>query len=390
MKLHLKMYNSKTLVFNILVVLFFIHGILYYLNPGSIYNFSNPIKLIKYIIVLAGFCSSLSSDTVQKTFPVFILWCFLGIMHAMSSGMNDFIVLLNYCFPVLTVVLYDSICKRVNLWKCLWTIYYLTSIMGYLEYFVMDFPFQQYADMGYRVCSVFINPNNFSSFLWISTIIFLCSKEKILKKLCLLVNSMLLMILSGSRTGMLVMAIGIFLIAGYLLSKFLQKQCRVNKKRLIQWIGISGGILFFSIIMFFRYRNILANLFSGSRKISEISLSLGRFEQFRRFLDVVREEWLFPGELEYVYTDNLYFHIWGFFGLFVLILFIAFIMVIFYVAIFQKNRICLLLLILFSVYGLAENYLYLWPGAYVFWFIASYVLRKDKRNFEESGKTKKL
>ena len=120
-------------------------------------------------------------------------------------------------------------------------------------------------------------------------------------------------------------------------------------------------------------------LLSGSRQIGNIDLSVGRFGQIIEFLKNVKKNPLFPNKISQAYTDNLYLHLWGFVGIIVCIIFILFNLYLFLICYMRRKKMFCILFFLFFIYGFAENYLYLWPIAYIYWYLVCIVMEKKRR-----------
>ena len=367
--------NNKAIIINLLVFLFLNHGILYYYNPNNIYNYSSPIKFVKYILILILFFIYFKQMNKRTLLYAIIIIVLFNVFHIIANNDGSLILILNYCFPILIICLYNLLEKYLNIHVCIIITYILATVMAYIEYFFMNTPFLQYADVGYRVCSNFINPNNFAAILWFFTI---CLIHDWIN-LAIIVNSCILLMLSGSRAGMLIFAIGILFILLEKVVFVIKNGGGIKKKYLIKYLQIITLGCTSIILLRHQFYYFFCALISGSRQIGNIDLSVGRFEQYIAFFKNVQENPLFPNIVNYVYTDNLYLHLWGFFGIGLCIVFILFNLYLIFMCFQRNQKIMFILLLLFFIYGFAENYLYLWPMAYIYWYLVCIVLKRRSR-----------
>ena len=371
--------NNKIVIVNLLVLLFLNHGVLYYFNPEDIYEYSNPIKYIKYILIMALFITLLREINIKHILYVLMIWTIVVTSHVIANNNLGLMSILNYCFPVLIVCLYSPLKLYLNIKICSISTYVFATIMAYIEFFLMNEPFIQYADAGYRVCSNFINPNNFSAIVWILTIYMLYNINKWWVKISVIGNSCILLVLSGSRAGMIIFAIGIFLIFLGEVVSVLKRKGVVKKKYLKICVEMIGLAIIIIICLRNQIVYFINVLLSGSRQIGNIDLSVGRFGQIIEFLKNVKKNPLFPNKISQAYTDNLYLHLWGFVGIIVCIIFILFNLYLFLICYMRRKKMFCILFFLFFIYGFAENYLYLWPIAYIYWYLVCIVMKKKRR-----------
>ena len=372
--------RKRSIILTLLVFAFLSHGVLYFVSGSTndYYSYDNPIKVIKYAVF---FLSLITIPIYQDCFsrkdllPIGISFFMCVCAFIANPKFNDYIVLLNYCIPVFTMFLCETLERKVNLTSVIRVVYIFASIIGYIEFLFLKGKFGRFADLGYRACSIFVNPNNFSAFLFLSAAILITNTSDSIWQFVCIFNSFVLLRMSGSRSGLLIMAIALLLIFGYRFLNIVKKQdneIAVSFKTvLVVVLGlfVVGFLVAFPEIVF----SGINSLIKGGRSIGQIDLSLGRIGQIRQFFDSASFDFFLPYVFKEVYTDNIMLHVWGFFG------FPGFLL--YFVGTFTciiklwgiDRRKCLLLILLF-LFGFFENYLYLWPIAYIYWYCVGTVV----------------
>lgn len=383
------MAKFKKLTLNILILIFFIHGMLYYLTPNSSYSVSNPIKLIKYIVValviIVMYLQCKIGDTLKKG----AIYCgsaiILFLIYMYSNNMSDIGGFLNYIIPFITVFVIKDLYTYIE-WEKISVITYLTAtVIGYINCYILKGVFPQWhVSAAYREVSIFVNPNNFGIMVSLFLMYFLIIKKKnhskrnsVIWNVFLIINSFLLIRISGSNTALILYGIILLYFLGSLL-KFVNFK-KINYKKVaiysIPVIIICGVI-------------VVINSGMGLRKISLNSILI-RFSSYKEFFGVGITGLIFPYRFGKVYVDNMYLSLWGSFGLIVLIIFVAYNIYVIKMAITSRKYNYLLVLMTFLLMGITTNFLYLWPLGYIYWG-ATVLMINDCKKSQEIKRQKRL
>lgn len=370
------MKNMYNYVLTLLLVIFFCHGVLYFWDTSSYYSYQNPIKIIKYILMLL-FMILLFFVKKKIVYQdlIAIALVFFMVTNALVSHavFDDYIMLINYCVPICTLSLYPIISKKCNVYSILVITYVFSSIIAYIEFWWLNGVFDMFSDMGYRVCSVFINPNNYGTYIWIVTSMILIKEDNSLVKTITLGNSLFLLILTGSRSSLIIMYLIVVMVLFYNIAKTLSSKYKLSQK------NIAMLLVCFLIILLLAVSDLSINNFfdngKGIRNITDIDLTVGRYEQYLRFFDRSDFNIFYPNMYSDVYVDNLFLHVWSFFGLPTACLYIGGSIFIIY-RLWHWDKPCSALMILLLFEGMFENFLYLWPTAYIYWYIVGKGLKK--------------
>jgi hypothetical protein len=379
----------KSFIVNLLLLIFLTHGILYFLYPDDIYNLSSPIRYLKYIAIFLIVVVSLNETKKYKMALFTFITAILFALNLLAVGQNfDTILFINHIFPMIMFFFYDGLSKYISAHKLTIITYIVMTIMGYVEYLFLRGLFSLFADSGYRIVSIFVNPNNLGLVIIVLSVYIL--GENILKnkvfKILFILNSFLLIFLSGSRNSMLIFSTYLLLIILYWLFKIIRNG--LSKKNVY---FIYGFILFVVLFLVFNngiISNAIESLLSTTRSLTSTNFFQGRLIQYSGFLDNVKVDLFFPLKNGFVYTDNLYFHIWGTFGLITLLFFLVFNLYLLIRIIRENKLVHFALLILLLLAGIAENLIYFWPVGYFYWYLVADIIKKPQANII-SGKVER-
>ena len=371
-----------------LIFLFFAHGLLYVFNPQDIYNASSPIKLIKYVIILAFFILNVRKLNYSRLL-ILVLW-FIGLFffHYFSREIGLGVTpksialgLMGYSFPMLIIVLYPSL-RKFNFIPIASWVLFIASIVGYVEFLFLRGLFEKFSSAGYRVVSIFVNPNNagiifaLMTYFVLEKMNFKSKRSQIIKAIVIL-NGAAIIFLTGSKTALA--ALTLFLGLHFI------KEMIKNTNELLLNVGKFFYVLSLiglSLIAVFEDRVVdkfsALSLGGDSR---EMSFNTGRIrlQSAIEFFDRVGDNFFYPYRSSVMYIDNMYLEMWGDFGLLILLLFLTFNIYLFFrclktSAIFEAS-----LLFVILVLGLSTNFIYLWPIGYIYWFLALEIQsKKDK------------
>ena len=376
-----KLIFHKKQIVHILLYMFFLYGILYFFNPQSVYDDSSNIKYVRFILVFLLWVPLFRKTKTKNILLYFILSTVLLIDSYIAVWYDtyDLINVLNFILPISCFFLYHQLDKKWLI-KLIEKVYIISSIFTYLECFVFHgvYTEHRFINMGYRVVSIFINPNTYGCFLVLMSIIILYDpKVKIQYKIITFGNSLFIAYLTGSRSCMLILMISyliVFLQRLFLKKGFSQKTC----------ILLFLGLLCASVLLVALSRTELpfsTRAIWSSDLLSNFSLKTNARSEYNiEFMTATKKNILFPWFSKMYYVDNLYLYIWGRFGLFFLIVYLG-LLIFLEIKIFmenQKENLCLF--ICFVIYGIVLNFLYLWPISYVFWYFVADVFHHKKRS----------
>lgn len=347
--------NRKYSIINLLLILFFIHGILYFIYPEKIYDETSSIKLIKYFLIFLLIIIYLGRIQFQKIIILIMVFILLLNIHYISFNFKYSLTGILYILPfVIMLLIHDIIFKKSNLFFIAFVSYLFVSTFGYIEYFQETFSRNDTYLTGYRISSILVNPNNLGLFLLFTTIFIFEKMKKNIFSIILIINTLLLLIFSFAKT-----AIILFLI--YLCLKYI--------KLLLLLIPLS-----FIFLM---------DYFLENYEILILSLN-ARFEYNAMFLNILNQNLITPFFDNYQYTDNVYLNLYGNFSIFIFIIFIIFNLLILLLLFFKKYFNHVIYLSLFLISGLSENFLYLSPLSYMYWGYTCWLYtNKLKINFDK-------
>jgi hypothetical protein len=378
----INMVNKSCLV-NFLVAVFLIHGALYFIYPESIYSLTSKIKLVKYIVLLVLYIVVIKDMKFTSVLPLLVTYSCLAVLSLASTGHSfNFVELFSYLIPMSLMFFYGSIMKYLNVRRIvLWT-YLIMTIFAYVEFFVLNGLFFRFAKSGYRITSIFVNPNNLGILLvLLSLFVYIYyNRACFILGFIFILNSLFISFLSGSRSSLMV---SLLIISVYFFCKAIKicngaKFKRTTTCYLLIVICLAQAWL----ITYYGYLiDIIAYLLRNTRKIGNMELFNGRSSQYSNFLSNVNNNILFPSTSNLVYTDNVYLTIWGMFGLCGLFLFCVFNVFLCYVAIKCKEYHKLGMLLVFCVFGISLNFIYLWPTAYIYWLLVASILKNINTNY---------
>ncbi len=369
----------KSKLINILSIVFLTHGFLYFFFPQDIYNITSPIRFIKYIVIFLIMLLVLNEAKTYKVFLYILTVVSLISINIIAVGKNvDYILLVNYLIPLSIFFFHEGISKYLKKDKIAITVYAIMSIFSYIEFFLFLGMFPIFADSGYRVVSIFVNPNNLGLVTVILTS-YILGKKIIKSKLgviAVFANSILIIILTGSRTSMIIFSIVIILYLLKSIFKLINKM-QINLNGILFSCIVSVFLVFYSLIFQSIIQNAFQILIVNTRTLSSVDFASGRINQYLYFLDNVAHNLMFPLLNNVSYTDNLYLTIWGAFGLPMLIFFLFLNVYLLIKILFEKRAKYFILLLIFLISGLAENFIYLWPVAYFYWSLVAEILKKN-------------
>ena len=363
MKAILSYNHLKRQYFSVLVLLFLIHGGVYYLEPETIYLESSPFKLIKYVIVLIAL---LYIKIDAKKFIFFIVITSIFLLGALGTGISAVTKqLVLYIIPVFVVFIYSEI-RSIKTDFVVPVIILVLLVYVIIELFILNKPFYQFDRSGdsYRVVAGMVNPNNFGVFAsliysWVSFNV----KNKLKLTLFFLIFFAFI-VFSGSKTAIVLFAITNLI---FILNVYYGWLKQRNLFKLLV-----GSLFLVSLIVTTLILVIQSQSLFQLRSFSLISL-LVRIKDYGHLItQTIALNPLFPGRIEVINVDNIYLHIWSHFGIFSMIAIIFLFVSLFSKAIYNLEMFTYVLL--FCVLGFTTNFLYLWPLGYIFWYLTFYII----------------
>lgn len=209
-----------------------------------------------------------------------------------------------------------------------------------------------YSRSGLRAVGPFINPNNTGIVVaLVGTALHHLTKNSLLNFI-ILALAILVLVLTGSKTALLIYAVGILF------------TIRRSEKVLL-------SVVFLTLLIFFTQPIVD---FVNQFEIRQFSLESGqiRSSSFVKFLETVGTD----GTLSLLFgfsntslVDNAYLDILGFGGLYLLLLFFLTQVFVFFLLITQNQYLMLVLLTQITCAMITTNIPRLWPTAYVYWAI---------------------
>lgn len=361
----IKNQKIKDILTQICIYLFFLQGFIYFLFPDEILNPAFPFKGIKYGVLLVLLLIYFPFSKRPTVFAAFLM-VILPVIHYFAD--NRYItILLNYIFPISLVMLIPKLKLKINAIKRMVMIIWICIIvMAFAEFFFFKGLFEVYADMGYRVCSIMVNPNNLAIILCLISTWFLTENQKTYKYLYLLL-SFIVIEFSGSRGGVLVFLLIVFI---YFVRMALDAYKKKTDKR---EAVLSGTFFVLSIMIHLIYKMLVDWL--GMRNTNNFDdLNGGRVKQVLDFLPLLKKNLVFPCRNGFAYVDDQYFHLWIYFGLPVLVAFLIFNAYLYMKAYNNNDFTCRMLLLCLLLCGITENFLYIWPSAFIYWGVVSKII----------------
>lgn len=395
--------NANTLrkpLLNLLILLFFIHGVIYIFYPDQVYDDSSRFKFIKYIILMIIYLILLKEINIKNIISIFLLIVVMLIFHIYGNKSSNYILLLNYIFPLSITIFSLKLQRYVNFFKVATITFGISSFLAYIDFYIIKgiFTIWHHPDGFYREVSIFVNPNNFGLMivLLLYFILFYQNDDlkprKVIINLILIINAAIMVRLSGSNTALITLLISVvFYIYNIVIrNKFVNKKScnKCNKlkiskimlptrKKLLITLSVILALLFiYMLYCNFNYlRIIISNI--NARTIT-LESAYARLSVNLSFINLIKQNILYPYKYNYIYVDNIYFHIWGTFGIFILIAFIMYNIFLIVISTKKRKPMYFCIIFIFLLMGFTTNYLYLWPLGYIYWAITSIILNEFK------------
>ncbi|MEM6160913.1 hypothetical protein AAH446_10230 [Erwinia sp. P6884] len=376
------MMSSKLEKYNmVLVMLFFCHGFLYFYS-GDIYNPDNPVKLLKYFLIIAIFIFSFKFIELKPDnifiLSTFLLYLIFTALYYILNNTQIFSVI-TFLIPVLFFLLPGAF-KYENLLRLMRFIIYLATLFSVLEILFFDEISERFNSTGFRSISIFVNPNNFAVVICLALSLLTGSKNSIYTKsrLWVWICSSVSVILSGSMTGVVII---LFLFALNIIDLV---SLKVKATKYYRFIALSIIGLVSIITMVY-----LVDMDKYLRSADSVGMDnvTARFDYLTRFITNVADNIFYPLIAHPdLYADNAFVYTWINLGFFGFVLYISFSLLLIYLSIFNNSKKAftqfMLCIFLASV---TTNILNIWPVAYLYWLVAGFICNK-KSNERSSDK----
>ncbi|GEM_PF-2049088 len=375
----------KKITINILVFIFFVHGILYFITPTTSYSGDNPFKIIKYIVMLLILCIFFISVNYKKWIAVLCVGILSVLLifavYLFANDMSNIGLFITYIFPFIMIFIISEVVKYVDFKKISVAVYLIATVMAYFNTYILKGIFTRWHVSGdYREVSIFINPNNFGIMISLLLILFLIfyrnikvTTKTIAMNIGLIINSFILIRMSGSNTAIIIFMVTLVYYLFILISHIQFKN--VNKKKITVSV-ILVFLILIGIFLLFRF------VFTDGINVRSISLKSGfiRINTYKEFIYSNLNNLVFPYRHDIVYVDNIYLSLWGNLGLPILIVFILYNIYLVKLTLNNKRIDQTFILFVFSLIGITTNYLYLWPMGYIYWGISTLIFNDNKND----------
>lgn len=364
-----------------LVATFVLHGALYYLVPGHVYDPSHPLKYVKLatflpLLVLLGGLQNVKAVAVFAAGAVL-----LAASHYYGNATISWKQVLCYLIPLSTLL----IAKRLDEipWRPLAVAaLVLASTLGYFDAIFLKC-FSWHGPGWYRTPAIFVNPNNACICVAMLTTYLLLTRVRTaqvrrssvgeLLDWLLIANMATVSTATGGRTGGVLGIVGI--LAWFL---FLLPNRALLWKKLgeLAVLTLVLGVCWTWASLTGRVQQQTTEEQSAVRPMTEFSSVHVRKDAHRSFVQAAASNPVFPYKQKWIELDDAYLNVWSCFGLVPFLLFLAWSAFSLWAALRTGQWIALVLLIQFALAGITTNLGYLWPLAYAFWGLSGYVAAK--------------
>ncbi len=343
-----------------LLMLFMMHGLLYYLYPEQHYasgeGASGPLSYLKYLFLFAALPALMPLRTSWNG----VAWFVVGgsvitltlILQVYWVNEKNFLLLqfalavLGYFFAPLLIDYYSSKQRVLNSVQLVLGIT-LTSMVGELFFG----SFADFSRAGFRAIGPFVNPNNTGIVVALFAAIYHVRQERIWLNLFNGLIFAVVLIMSGSKTALIMYLVVVLVVLP-------------NFWRSVVLVVLPVTLLANADLV----SDLLAQIELREVSLDSASVRSGGFSMVLGMLGEMPLEQLLFGFSNQSQIDNAYLDLWGFGGIFLVISFVGIQVAAIFVCFLQRQRLLLLLLhILFFLAMMTTNVPRLWPTAYMYW-----------------------
>ncbi len=356
--------------FKVLIAVFLLHGALVFFFPDQYHNRSGWLVYIKYLVFFAGLLICANRLFVSRQVTLYFSLVFTSFLFGTiisSKGnlvINDFL----YIIPIFTILIAGAVNQQLSLKFLVSTVIVFSFVFAVLEFAFFSKILSVYSRHVMRTSSIFSNPNNLAIILGLLTVL-ITSKSLFSsqKQLFYLGISSITMILSGSKTGILL----------FILSFIIYIIHQNRARNTISFIILSIPLIIFGGKIY--YDKAISAAESLNLRGMELKSGENRLMAYDDFFSSLDTNVLFPRWEHVVHLDNAYIHMWGNLGLITLFLFLLQHLFIGLCA-FKKSDALFILHCCFTLSLLTTNMLYIWPASYIYWFFCAHVLLQPTNN----------
>jgi hypothetical protein len=360
---------------SLLILVFLCHGLIYFFYPEDLHNTESPIKYIKYALLLFFIIINIDAVHIKNVLivsSITIIYLFFVVVSNQYMFSNPALIInkyLPYIAPIYVLLILERI-KNSKIYIIVTITFFITVVTGYIEFNVLQGIFREFiftSEGQFRISSIFINPNNAGM---MAGLLNLYIQQKLNRKnfltysYSIIVWGLSIMIIgyTSSKTGMSILILHILWYSFIWIYKILQH--KYISKSILTFFLIGAFLCPMTIFLFFSKKNTQS-------RTREITLETGeiRAQQIIDFGDDLSNNFFFPFYRKDSFTiDNTYIQFWGDFSLFgflplLLVLLVA------GIKIYYRSIREFFGFILFILCGFSLNFMYVWPLAYIFWYI---------------------
>lgn len=357
----------------LLTYIFFLNGALYYFFPSQHYLMGGVggwIQYIKYLVFIPIILISCASLPNLKKYLSWYLVLFMFLIVTNLIGMvwvsEQNLLLFQLFFPFLTFI----VAGGENNFKitlkdfCFfyWVLILSTLLFSFFEVYYNTFG-DIYSRSGFRATGPFMNPNNTGLVASLLSIIFYIIEPKKTHRIVSLLLCIFVILLSGSKTALLVYIIGLFFSVS-----------AIHRVAIFITCAILGMAFVF-------YQQVI----SLNTSIREFTLESAyiRYQTITDLFTTYGQD--LKGILFGVYNtslvDNAYLDILLFSGILMLVFFIFVQFIAVVKCIKAKNKVLLICHLMLFLMMLTTNIPRLWPLGYIYWLVVglSFLLKTSPR-----------
>jgi hypothetical protein len=369
------MYRLKKLWVAALIVLFMVHGVLYYLYPDQHYTAASDgigwISILKYLFILAALPALIPVSFSVEDIYWFVLGCgtiFVVLILQVYWANAGNPLLLQFVFPTLgyffapfLVRIFDSP-QKIRLSVLLVVTITLVAITAEMS---MEGLFTVFSRSGFRGIGPFINPNNTGIVIAVLAAVFHRLERRRAVNVILGLMIAVILVLTGSKTALFIYLVVVLTALG-----------RVWRVPVVLAVGIAIVLSWDNLLHFFSLMELrelsLESGLTRSRNLSELGLILGHVSWSDALFGFSRESMI----------DNTYLDIFTFGGAFLLAFFVAVQGIAIAFCLVTKRRLMFLLHVLFFLAMLTTNVSRLWPTGYMYWALVGLSLLRPRDRLE--------
>ena len=350
----------------VLVGIFIAHGVLYYIFPSMHYREDGVgggwIALIKYVVAAVFVAQLMNSRNLSKRRIVLVIGLFaiasLSILVKAGFYSSAQIQLLFTFLLPAVFVLFPSerhivFFRREGWWSRFIFVVFLINLFFCIFDMLLGGIFGDYSRSGFRAVGIFVNPNNTGIVAALGFIYIFYLSMGYWRKMLIVLLSLITLILTGSKTGMLMFLVGLLLI---------------DLRWALLLLALGSFVLLVGYLLDIRVINIF-EVFE-LRALDAESAGIRIFDWAVFYDRIISADFpsLFFGFDDVYLIDNSYLDLIAYGGL-VYLLFFVVIQLSSIVCAARSSRLIFILMLMLFVSMLTTNTIRLWPVAYLYWIL---------------------